>query len=161
MPFENSAGIQVSNFYGARETGGAVGVERTQDSIHRLSINLTGAMLNGSFVPPVVVPKGARFVSAVLRVDEAFDITGTTPTVQIGAVGSVATNGIVLSEAELEAIGTKVPASTGAGTWSQSSATGTTAAAKVGFALGGTTPAVNAALGKATLILSFVNKTKV
>lgn len=161
MPFENSAGIQVSNYYGARETGGSVGVERSQDSLHRLSVALTGAMLNGSFVPPVVVPKGARFVSAVLRVDEAFDITGTTPTVQIGAAGSVATNGIVLTEAELEAIGTKVPASTGAGTWSQSSATGTTAAAKVAFALGGTTPAVNAALGKATLILTFANKTKV
>lgn len=161
MPFENSAGIQVSNYYGARETGGSVGVERSQDSLHRLSVTLTGAMLNGSFVPPVVVPKGARFVSAVLRVDEAFDITGTTPTVQIGAAGSVATNGIVLTEAELEAIGTKVPASTGAGTWSQSSATGTTAAAKVAFALGGTTPAVNAALGKATLILTFANKTKV
>lgn len=161
MPFENSAGIQVSNFYGARETGGSVGVEHSQDSLHRLSINLTGAMLNGSFIPPVVVPKGARFVSAVLRVDEAFDVTGTSPTVQIGAAGSVATNGIVLTEAELEAIGTKVPTSTGAGTWSQSSATGTTADAKVAFALGGTTPAVNAALGKATLILSFVNKTKV
>ena len=161
MPYSSEAGLQVNNFYGARETGGAVGVEHTQDSTHRLSIDLTGAILNGSFVPPVVVPKGARFVSAVLRVDEAFNITGTTPTVQIGAVGSVATNGIVLTEAEMEAVGTKVPASTGAGTWSQSSATGTTAAAKVGFALGGTTPAVDATVGKATLILSFVNKTKV
>lgn len=161
MPFENSAGIAVSNFFGARNTGGSVGVEESDSSTHHLSVNLTGEMLNGTFLPPVVVPKGARFVRAVLRIDEAFELDGTTPTVRIGAAGSVATNGIVLTEAEMEAIGTKVPASSGAGTWSQSSATGTTAAARVAFDLGGTNPTANAAVGKGTLILTFVNKTKV
>lgn len=161
MPYENSAGLTVNNFYGARETGFAVGVETSDTSTHHLSVQLTGAMLNGTFIPPVNVPKGARFVRAVLRVDEAFALGGTSPTVRIGAAGSVATNGIVLTEAEMEAVGTKVPASTGAGTWSQSSATGTTAAAKVAFDLGGTTPTADATVGKATLILTFVNKTKV
>ncbi len=161
MPYENSAGLGVNNFFGARETGGAVGVETSDNSIHRLSINITGAMLNGTFIPPVVVPKGARFTGAVLRVDEAFDLGGTTPTVRFGASGSVATNGIVLTEAEMEAVGTKVPASTGAGTWAQNSATGTTAAARVAFDMGGTTPTAVATAGKATLILTYVNKTKV
>ena len=159
MPFENSAGIAVSNFYGARSTGNSVGVETSDSSQHRLSISITGEMLNGTFLPPVVVPKGARFVGALLRVDEAFNLGGTTPTVQIGAAGSVATNGIVLTEAEMENVGTKVPASTGAGTWSFSSATGTAADAKVTFAMGGGTPTATNA-GKATLILTFVNKTK-
>lgn len=161
MSFENSAGIGVSNFFGARETGGSVGVETSDDSNHRLSINITGDMLNGTFAPPVVIPKGARFTSAILRVDEAFVIGGTSPTVRFGASGSVATNGIVLTEAELEAVGTKAPASTGAGTWSFTSATGTTAAAKVAFDMGGTSPTASATAGKATLILTFVNKTKV
>lgn len=159
MPFENSAGISVSNFYGPRSTGNSVGVETSDSSQHRLSVYLTGEMLNGTFLPPVNVPKGARFLSAVLRVDEAFDLGGTTPTVQIGAAGSVATNGIVLTEAEMEAVGTKIPASTGAGTWSFTSATGTTADAKVAFAMGGTTPTATR-VGKATLILTYVNKTK-
>jgi hypothetical protein len=161
MPYENSAGLGVNNYFGARETGGAVGVETSDNSIHRLSINITGAMLNGTFIPPVVVPKGARFTGAVLRVDEAFDLGGTTPTVRFGASGSVSTNGIVLTEAEMEAVGTKVPASTGAGTWAQNSATGTTAAARVAFDMGGTTPTAQSGLGKATLILTYVNKTKV
>ena len=160
MPFENSAGIAVSNFYGARSTGNSVGVETSDTSQHRLSVSITGEMLNGTFLPPVVVPKGARFVGALLRVDEAFNLGGTTPTVQIGAAGSVATNGIVLTEAEMENVGTKVPASTGAGTWSFSSATGTAADAKVAFAMGGGTPTATNA-GKATLILTFINKTKV
>lgn len=160
MPFENSAGLSVSNFYGARESGGSVGVERSQDSVHTLSIAFTGASINSTFLPPVVVPKGAQFKRAVLRVDEAFNITGTSPTVIFG--GTVpGTNGIVLTEAELEAVGTKTPASTGTGTWAQSSATGTTAAERVTRALGGTTPVVSPTVGKATLILEFVNKTKV
>lgn len=159
MSFENSAGIAVSNHYGARSTGNSVGVETSDTSEHRLSVYITGDMLNGTFLPPVNIPKGAHFLSAILRVDEAFDLGGTTPTVRIGAAGSVATNGFVLSEAELEAVGTKVPASTGAGTWSFTSATGTTADAKVAFDMGGTSPTA-ARVGKATLILTFANKTK-
>lgn len=161
MAYENSAGINVNNHYGARETGSAVGLEHGEDSLHRLSVNITPAFLNGTFVPPVVIPKGALFRSAVLRVDEAFTITGTTPTVIIGAQGSEATNGIVLTEAELENVGTKTPASTGTGTWAQGSSTGTTAAAKVGKTLGGTTPAVTGTAGKAILTLTYYNTTKV
>lgn len=160
MPFENSAGLGVSNYYGTRESGGSVGLEKSSDSVHTMSISFTGASLNSTFLPPVVVPRGAQFKRAVLRVDEAFNITGTSPTVIFGGTAA-ATNGIVLTEAELEAVGTKTPASTGTGTWSQASATGTTAAERVTRALGGTTPVVSPTVGKATLILEFVNKTKV
>jgi hypothetical protein len=160
MPFENTAGLNVSNFYGARETGGSVGLERSDDSVHQLSIAFTGASINSTFLPPVVVPKGTQFKRAILRVDEAFSITGTSPTVIFGGTAP-GTNGIVLTEAELEAIGTKTPASTGTGTWAQSSSTGTTAAERVTRTLGGTTPVVSPTVGKATLILEFVNKTKV
>jgi hypothetical protein len=161
MPgFENSAGIGVSNYYGQRITGQTVGVEHSDDSVHQLSIGFTGTSLNNAFLPPVVVPKGASFKRAILRVDEAFTLGGTSPTVIFGGTAP-ATDGIILTQAELQAIGTKTPASTGTGTWAQNSATGTTAAQKVAKALGGTTPTVTAGVGKATLILEFVNKTKV
>lgn len=161
MTYESKSGLNVNNQYGARETGGAIGLEHGYNSTHTLEIQITPEFVNSGFVPPVVIPKGALFTKALLRVDEAFTLTGTTPTVIYGAVGAEATNGIVLSQAELQAVGTKVPASTGTGTWAQNSATGTTAAAKIGKALGGTTPAVTGTAGKATLILHFVNATKV
>lgn len=160
MGYENSAGLNVSNQYGQRFTGGSIGVETDTDSIQTMSIAFTGRSLNDTFLPPVVLPKGAHFLRFVLRVDEAFDLTGTTPTVIFGGTAP-ATNGVVLSEAELEAIGTKIPASAGTGTWSTTSATGATAAERVTKALGGTTPVVNPLLGKATLVAEYLMKTKV
>ena len=160
MGFKNQAGLNVSNYYGARDTGGSVGVESTSSSEMTVAIQLTGASIADGFVPPVVIPKGALLNSAVLRVDEAFVVGGTSPTVQIGLAGSVATNNMELTEAELEAVGTKVPAETGNGTFAVGSATGVAAAAKLAIALGGTSPTVSATAGKATLILKFTNRAK-
>jgi hypothetical protein len=160
MTYENKSGLNVNNQYGTRRTGGAVGIEQGENSIWEMSVQLTPEFINGTFIPPVVVPKGALFKRAFLRVEEVFTLTGTTPTVIIGALGSEATNGIVLTAAELGTVASLTPASTGTGTWSQASTTGTTAAAKVGKALGGTTPAVTGTAGRATLMLEFWNKTK-
>jgi hypothetical protein len=161
MPFEANNGLGgVSNYYGPRDTGGSVGSEETDQSIRQYSIAFTGASLNSSFLPPVVLPRGAKQLRATLRVDEAFALTGTNPTVIFGGTAP-ATNGIVLTQAELQAIGTKTPASTGTGTWAVASATGTTAAERITRALGGTTPAVSPTVGKATLTIEFINKTKV
>lgn len=160
MPYENSAGLNVNNQYGPRVTGGSVGVETDKDSVHQLSIAFTGQSLNESFLPPVFIPKGAHFLRYILRVDEAFAISGTTPTVIFGGTAP-ATNGVVLTEAELEAIGTKIPASAGAGTWSTTSATGTTGSERITKTLGGTSPVVSSTVGKATLIAEYVFKTKV
>ena len=164
MSFENKAGLGVNNSYGTRATGGGIGLEHSYGTTFTLRIDLTGQSINDAlagFTPPVVIPKGAKFTSAILRVDEAFSVTGTAPTLQVGAAGSVAANGFVVSETELETVGTKTIASAGAGTWATNSTTGTTASAKVAFALGGTTPVVDKTVGKATLILEYVNVTKV
>lgn len=155
MPYKNNAGLGVFNQYGARDTGGAVGVERSQNSVVRLSINLTGEMLNSGFVPPVVIPKYASFKSAQITVHEEFVVTGTTPTILVGAAGSVATNGFIISETELETLGSKKLANDGEGTWDIAHATGTTAAAKVAFEFEGDAAVTNA--GKATLVLEYVN----
>ena len=160
MSYENKSGLNVYNQYGPRETGGSVGVEQSDDSIHQLSVYLTGASINSGFLPPVVIPKGAHFLRYVLTVDEAFTITGTTPTVIIG--GTVpATNGVVLTQAELAAVGSKIPASSGAGTWSVTSGTGTAAAEKVKVTTGGTSPVVDSKVGRATLTAEFIYKVRV
>lgn len=163
MSYSNASGIGVYNQYGARETGGAAGQEHVRGVTKVLKIELTGDSINDAiagFIPPVVVPKYANFNSARLSVHEAFVVTGTTPALSIGAAGSVGTNFISLSEAELEALGTKELASTGAGTWAFAHASGTAAAAKLAFALTGTTPAVARGSGKATLILEYTDAAK-
>lgn len=160
MGYENKTGLNVYSQYGVRDTGGNAGSEKRGNSKVRLVIQLTGRSVNEGFLPPVVIPVGARFESARLRVDEAFNLGGTTPTIRIGSEGSIATNGVVISETELENVGTKALASTGAGTWSFSSSTGVTAAAKVKFDLGGTTPTVSPTQGKATLVLEYVHLAK-
>lgn len=156
MAYENSAGLSVNNQYGPRATGGSVGVERTQDSVHQLSINFTGESLNQAFLPPVVIPKGALFLRYRLRIDEAFAVSAGGTVTFGGTVPG--TNGVVLTEAELEAIGTKTPASAGAGTWATSSATGTTAAERVTKAISGT---VTATQGKGILIAEYLFTTLV
>lgn len=160
MAYENNSGIGVFNQYGPRDTGGTVGVETDKDSVHQMSVYFTGDSLKQGFLSPFVVPVGAKVLRYILHVDQAFALSGTTPTVRFGSAGSIAANGVVLSKAELEAIGTKTPASTGAGTWSTSSATGITAAAEVAQDLGGTDPVVDAALGQATLLVEYVYKNR-
>jgi hypothetical protein len=157
MPYEANTGLNVFNHYGPRRTGGAVGGNRTQDAVKQLKIRFTGESVNSPFTPKVAVPEGARFLRYILRVDEAFALTGTNPTVIFG--GAVpATNGVVLTKAELEAVGTKAPTSAGTGTWATNSATGATASEFVTKAIGGTGgPTVSSLVGKATLIAEYVD----
>ena len=160
MPFENTAGLGVTNQYGPRNTGGTVGVETGKDSVQTMSIAFTAESLIGNFPRNFKLPRGAKILRYLVRVDEAFTMTGTTPTVIWGGAAP-ATNGVILTAAELAAVGTKSPASTGTGTWAVASTTGTTATESVNQALGGTTPAVTPGAGKATLIVEYLFKTKV
>lgn len=160
MAFENSSGLGIYNHYGPRDVGGTVGVEQSSDGVHQLSITFTGDSLNEPFISPYKMLQGAHVLRTILRVDQAFALTGTTPTVQFGSTGSVATNGIALTAAELGAIGTKLPADQGKGTWSPTSTTGLTSNDRVAVLLGGTTPAVTKGVGKGTLLVEFVYKTK-
>jgi len=155
MSFENTAGIGVYNQYGPRNTGGTVGVETDSDGIHQMSVQMTAQSLIEGFLPPFVLPKYAHLLRYILTVDEAFTLTGTSPTVIVGGT-LPATNGVVLTAAELAALGVKIPASAGTGTWSTTSATGTTAKERVKIALGGGTPAVTPGAGKATLTAEYI-----
>lgn len=160
MPYASNIGLGgVSNQYGVRPTNNAIGAEKSLGGIQILKIQFTGESLNEVFMPPVVLPRGARPLRYVLRVDEVFSLGGTSPTVIFGGTAP-ATNGVVLSQAELQALGTRVPASAGTGTWS-TTGTGTTAAERVNKALGGTTPTVSPTQGRATLFVEYAFATKV
>lgn len=160
MSYSNGSGIGVYNQYGARETGGAVGIEHSKSGVQKFHMDLTGASISegnaNGFVPEVYLPKGALIVSAVLRVDEAFSLGGTTPAVEVGTLGSEVTNGVTLSEADLEAIGTYDVSAGLAGTWTAGLAANT----QIGIALSGTTPTISTSVGKGTLFLEYVSVAK-
>jgi hypothetical protein len=156
MAYENTAGLNVTNQYGPRNTGGSVGTERSTGSIQSISVNLTGEMLNSGYVAPTYMPKGAMVIKAMLRVDEVF-VVSTSGTVAVGGTAP-GTNGIILTEAKLEALGTSNVTSLLAGTWDDAHATGPLATEKVTTAITGT---VGATSGKATLYIEFYRKTKV
>ncbi len=153
MPFETSKfgnGVlvgsggnvvqNVHNYFGARDSGGVVGVFKTEGAENQLAFNLTGEMLNRTDPEEILVPptlKGGFVISDVYAVvREVFVIGGTTPSVKIGTQGSEATNGFTLTEAQLETLGTYNLTASLAGTW----AAPINADTLVGIALAGTSP---------------------
>lgn len=152
MAYEDSAGLNVHNHYGPRNTGGSVGVERSTDSKHELSLYFTKSSLNDGFLPPVVVPKGAKILSFRMHVDEAF--TGVTA-ITVGEKGAESTNGVPLVAGDINAIGSRTPTGPATGTWASGAANGTTADKEVGFTKTGTATA-----GRGTLIIEYVYKAR-
>lgn len=150
MGYENSAGLGVSNYYGARDTGKTRGIIKTEGSIVELSVMIEAADIGSALYQAPKIPAGALIVGAYAKVSEAFALGGTTPTIDIGTEGSETTNNVALSEAQAEAVGTYDIFSSAAGTWAASLAAETT----VGVALGGTTPTVGAA-GKVEVIIQY------
>lgn len=71
----------VHNTFGAQSTGRTVGIEHGKGAERVLKINITGQMLKDivagdTFMPPVVIPKGAKQNGTpVVVVKEAFDGT--------------------------------------------------------------------------------------
>ena len=153
MSYEENTGLNVSNHYGERKTGGGIGHIKTAGAYKELSTEITGEMLNGSWMPEVRLPKGALPVSAFINVTEAFALGGTSPTILIGTSGSEATNGAVVSEAVAEAIATADISSTLTGTWAASLAAETL----VGVALGGTSPTADAEIGRGVLVVRYID----
>lgn len=143
------------NFFGPRQDGGVIGVNKVEGMKEELVFMLTGEMFND--VPdglmPFVLPAGAVITDVYIDVEDVFVVTGTNPTVLIGTNTSEVTNGFVISEAILEATGSASLTSTLAGTWDAEVplAANTT----IGIALGGTgTPAITDA-GKARVTVLF------
>jgi hypothetical protein len=125
-----------TSFEGAAGTDGRVGNER----VYTMFIggqDLTAATLT---LPAGFTSTG----NTTVEVQQAFNLGGTTPVINIGVSGSEGTNRVAqISEAQAEAVGTYSIAP--AGTLAIN--TPLAAAATIAVALGGTTP-TNAGVGR-------------
>ena len=99
-----------------------------------------------------LIPVGAMITgNAIVEIEEAFVLGGTTPVINVGVSGSEGTNRLAqLSEAQAEAVGTYSVAS--AGTLALNTPLAANATIKV--ALGGTSPTITSA-GKAKLVIPY------
>lgn len=130
------------NFYGPRDNNeGTEGSHKTFGTRQQKVLDISGKSINdGVFaVDLAFLPAGALPVGAFVQVIEVFVVTGTDPTILVGTEGSEVTNGLVISEAQAEAVGTYDVTATFAGTWDAALAADT----QISIAIGGTvSPAV-------------------
>ena len=152
MVYESNTGLGVNNHYGTRDTGNGIGVIKSEGAYNELSVDITGDMLNNTFRPTVVIPAGSLVVSAFVDVSEVFVLGGTSPVIEVGTAGSEVTNGVSVTEAQAEAVGTVDITAALAGTWGASLAAATT----VGVAMSGTSPTSTSA-GKAKVVVRYIN----
>lgn len=126
----------VTQYYGPRsQWDGVAGVQGRQSDLRELTFFIRGGALADVTTQ---LPAGAVVVgNAIVEVQEAFNLGGTTPVINIGVSGSAGTNRLAqVSEAQAEALGTYSIAS--AGTLAVN--TPLAAAATIVVELGGTTP---------------------
>lgn len=152
MAFESRTGLGVMTQYGPRETGATVGVERSTDSLHQLSFELTSNGLIDKFLPPYVVPKGATIRKATVVVDVA--PTGVTA-LSVGEGNAAATNGLSLVTADL-AVGTRDVTSKLTGTWAANAAL--TKASQVQLIVTGAPTVTNA---RVSIVIEYLYKRRV
>ncbi len=101
--------------------------------------------------PTITLKAGFTWRSGIAEVTEAFNLGGTTPTINVGVSTTEATNRMAqLSEAQAEAIGVYNMA--GAGTLAAN--TPLAADATLSIALGGTTPTVTS-VGKVRITVKY------
>lgn len=138
--------------YGDRTTGGGVGQEESINSVRRFTVGLNDVSIGSApYVAPVVIPKGAKMSKATLFVYSASNIAESA-TVTIGD----STNGIVITEAMLKAVGTKDVSSAAIGTWAADSTTGLAADQVIDITNSDTTTTKFS--GEATLVMEFEYK---
>lgn len=154
MSFITQPVTGVKNFYGPRTAReGIAGSMNVAGSVSELSIVVTGTNINDGIMDSVaVLPAGSKVLKAYVETAEVAALTGTTPTILIGTNGSEVTNGLVVSEAQAEAVGTYDVSGTLTGTWALRLAADTS----VSVTLGGTTPAITDA-GKYVVVIQYIN----
>jgi hypothetical protein len=148
MPKQTLNGV--ANYFGPRTSfDGTSGTEgrRSDDALFVMFLGGQDITVTGT------LPAGAVITgNALVEVSEAFNLGGTTPTLNIGVSGSAATNRLAqLSEVQAEAVGTYSIAS--AGTLAVN--TPLAAAVTVAVELGGTLP-TNTGAGKLKLIIPYL-----
>ena len=137
------------NFYGTRDNNeGTEGSLKTFGTRQQKVLDISGKSINDNVfaVDLAFLPGGALIVSAFVQVIEVFALSDTLPTILVGTEGSEVTNGLVISEALAEALGTTDITATLTGTWAVDATGGVGATdTQISVVLGGTTPAITAA----------------
>jgi hypothetical protein len=154
MAKEESSGLGAgvrSRFGPVDIPDGSQGVVRTAGNKNELVVEFSGNDINDDDFQKAIVPAGSLVVDAYVEISEVFALGGTTPTINVGTDGSEGTNGVEISKAEAEALGTVDISASIAGTWAASLASDTT----VSIALDGTTPTATDA-GHAKVVISYV-----
>ncbi len=147
----------VHNHFGPRDIDddSSFGVNKIEGMKEELILHISGQGFADfpDTLMPFVLPAGAVIKSVYIDVEEVFVITGSTPTILVGTNGSEVTNGFVISEAILEALGSANLTATLAGTWDNEVplAANTT----IGLALGGTGGPALSTVGKARVTINF------
>lgn len=147
----------VHNRFGTVQIGQQVGVNHSDNAVTELTFTLTAeqlardAVTNDAFLVAPKLPVGAVITRVVVQTKTAFTLTGTSPVINVGTEGSEATNGFSITQAQAQAVGTYTGYTLN-GTWNSPIA----AAAPVGVALGGTTPAVSGNVGALDVIISYI-----
>ena len=75
MAFEDSAGLNVSNFYGARDSGGSEGITKTEGSTNEWSYDPTNTAIGFGFPSPATGQNSVWVTNVVDAVDPTDDIT--------------------------------------------------------------------------------------
>lgn len=112
---ENTNGLGNRQTYNQRTVDEARFSSKTRDDSH-LEVEIA---FNGDDFTIVTgtLPNGFKIVQALVNVTEVFVVGGTTPNIAIGTSGSEETNGLLISEAILEALGKADVTATLTGTW--------------------------------------------
>lgn len=144
----------VRNQFGPRDVGGTVGVLKVEGMEEELVIDFDGKYFNEGLVGArdYVLPAGAVIKNVYMDVEEVFAVSGTTPTLKIGTLGSEATNGASATKAQLEATASVNLTGTLAGTWDAEAPLA--ANTPVSLVLNGASAAVTNA-GKARITIQF------
>lgn len=140
----------VYNYYGPRHRHeGAQGRMAHMGADRELVLRISG---DTYLTLADMLPAGAVIVgNALVEVEEAFALGGTTPVINIGVQGSEGTNRLAqVSEAQAEAVGTYSIAS--AGTLAVN--TPVAADTQIRVALGGTSPTITSA-GKMKVTITY------
>lgn len=151
MGYESTSGLNTLNHYGPRDVGRTVGAFKTVGAEKELSLMITPADVTGDTLHTLKLPAGAKVSDVYVKVSEAFDLGGTTPTILVGTNGSEVTNGVVISETQAEAVGFYALGQPFAGTWANMLAADT----QIGIALGGAVPTIDDSQGKLEVIIKY------
>lgn len=147
---------QVTNHFGQRDFGNTQGVAKVEGHVSQAVLHFDGDILSAEAFPlnalPPKLPANVVIKSAYVYVDEAFVLGGTSPVVELGTEGSEATNGVSITEAQLEAVGIYDVTAAISGTWGAPLGAETV----VGIDFAGTNPTTTSA-GKARVLIEFVD----